>query len=413
MNRPSIVITSLGSASALGADTDSLWRGLLDGRSGLTAMTRFPTAPIECRVAAQVIDPAPQPLHPLQPEPRAMRLGLHAAEQAMRSVAERGACDPSMLGVAIGSGVGMADLIEDVCGRSSAGAIASPVAAFRGFSHALTCELIRRTDAQGPVATLSSGCNSGLDAIGLAVDWIRLGKADRVLTGGAEAEITPSFWTAMSAARALCTRFNDRPSIASRPFDIDRGGNIPGEGAACLVIEREHASGAPSPLRPIARILGWAAIGSGTRPPYDPFKPVADPTPMVRAMRAALRDAEIEPRDIGAISANGSASVFYDPLECEAIRMVFGDATPPVFSIKGSLGQTGAVTPALSVTAAALACRDGILPPTVNCERPDPACAADIVRGASRPLARGKAILCNAIGFGGQYYASMVVAPFG
>jgi 3-oxoacyl-[acyl-carrier-protein] synthase II len=408
MNNPSILITGLGSASALGADTETLWRGLLAGQSGLSTMDRFAVQAGQCRVAAQVSTPMHQALHPLQPEPRAMQLGLHAAAEAMPRTAPSG--DPDRLGVVIGSGVGMADLVEDLCSRSASRTPTSPVAAFRGFSHSLTCELVRRSDARGPVATVSSGCNSGLDAIGLAVDWIRLGKADRVLAGGAEAEITPSFWAAMSAARALSTRFNDRPSIASRPFDVDRGGNIAGEGAACMVLEREDERDHLTQPRPIARILGWAALGSGTRPPYDPFHPVADPTPMVRAMRAALRDANIAPSDIGGISANGSASVFYDPLECEAIRLLFGDDAPPVFSIKGGLGQTGAVTPALSVTTAALACRDGLLPPTVNCDRPDPACAVDIVRGAPRPIPSGKAILCNAIGFGGQYYASMVIA---
>jgi 3-oxoacyl-[acyl-carrier-protein] synthase II len=259
------------------------------------------------------------------------------------------------------------------------------------------------------MATLTSGCNSGLDALGLALDWIRLGRADVALVGGVEAELTPSFLAMMSAARALATRFNDRPSAASRPFDTARDGNVPGEGAAFLVLE-SPAHAARRRARARARLCGSACRAVGAREPYDPFRPLFDPAPMVRTLRAALADAAVAPAQLSAVSANGSSSVFYDVVEAAAIVELLGERARevPVHSIKSTLGQTGAVTPALQAIAAALSLEHGVLPPTMNVDELDPRCRLAIVRGEPRraPL---ELVLANAIGFGGFYYGALVL----
>src|SRR5262249_38928992 len=232
---------------------------------------------------------------------------------------------------------------------------------------AAACEVASQLDIQGPIATLSSGCNSGMDALGVALDWIRAGRTDVVMVGGTEAELSPVFLHMMTAARALAVRYNKTPESASRPFDVGRDGNIPGEGAGFLVLEApEFAERRKARVR--ARLCGFASRAVGRRAPYDPFNPIFNPAPMVRTMRAALGEAGIDAARVSAVSANGSASVFYDPLEAIAIRELFGEAADrvPVHSVKSMLGQTGAATPALQAIAAVLSLERGCLPPTTN-----------------------------------------------
>jgi 3-oxoacyl-[acyl-carrier-protein] synthase II len=213
----------------------------------------------------------------------------------------------------------------------------------------------------------------------------------------------------MGAARALAVQHNASPESASRPFDQRRDGNVPGEGAAFLVLEsEEHAARRHARVR--ATLCGYASRAAGDRPAYDPFNPAFLPEPMIRTIRGALADAGIAPRDISAVSANGSSSVFYDVVESAALTEVFGsDASRvPVHSIKASLGQTGAVTPALQAIAAVLTVEHGLIPPTRNVDEIDPRCPLAIVRG--EPLARPvEHVLANAIGFGGYYFSAFVV----
>jgi 3-oxoacyl-[acyl-carrier-protein] synthase II len=258
------------------------------------------------------------------------------------------------------------------------------------------------------VQTVSTGCNSGADAIGLALDWIRLGRCDAVLCGGTEAEINRSFYGGMTAARALTTKFNDAPEAASRPFDTKRDGNAPGEGAGFLVIESvEHAEKRNAKIR--AKLLGFANCATGTRPAYDPFNPVFDIQPLLRTMRTALEDAGVQANGISSVSANGSSSVFYDPLEAQAICELLEEKSNsvPVYSIKGALGQTGAVTPALQAIAAVLSIENKILPPTVNVAEQDARCQINLVKNSAVEF-ESEIVLTNAIGFGGFYYATTV-----
>ena len=212
----------------------------------------------------------------------------------------------------------------------------------------------------------------------------------------------------MTAARALTTKFNDNPQAASRPFDTKRDGNAPGEGAGFLILESiEHAEKRKAKIR--ARVSGFANCAAGTRPAYDPFNPIFDTAPMLRTMRTALKDAGLAPEEISAVSANGSSSVFYDPLEAKAICELLGESASkiPVHSIKGALGQTGAVTPALQAIAAALSIENGVLPPTVNTAEQDSRCEIYLIANTAQEFSV-KTILTNAIGFGGFYYASTI-----
>lgn len=404
--REGAAITGLGPVSALGIGADNFWRALLEGRSGFRQLTRCDSPRRGCAVAAEVEEVEPLPLDGISPIPRAVQLAQLAARLAWEDAKLE--IDPARVGVVVGCGIGNIDLIESAMGSIQRGQRLSPITGFRSFTHAAACEIAREFDLRGPIQTVTSGCNSGADALGLALDWIRLERADAVIVGGTEAELSRGFLEVMTAARALTSRYNGSPKEASRPFDSNRDGNVPGEGAAFLVIENtEHAR--RSNARIHAHIKGFANRAAGARPPYDPFNPVFDSTPMRDAMASALADAGINASDVSAISANGSSSVFYDPLEADAINHLMGDRVryTPVYSIKGALGQTGAVTPALQAIAAALSLRNDVIPHTINTEAIDPRCPLFVVR--DKPLsAPVNYVLANAIGFGGFYYASMV-----
>jgi len=405
------VVTGVGPVTALGNGADVFFDALVAGRSGTGPLTRLAPLKRGCAVAAEVADPPARGHDRRAPMPRGVELALVAARLAAADAdldsARGNARD--RIGVVVGTGLGNLDLIEAALADDQAGSRLAPATAFRTFAHAAACEIASELDLRGPVATVTSGCNAGADAIGLAVDWLRLGRADAVVVGGTEAELNRAFLTAMTAARALAVRHNPRPGAASRPFDVDRDGNVPGEGAGFLVLETaEHAARRGARAR--GRVLGYASRASGQRRPYDPFDPVLDAAPMVRALRAGLDDAGVAAGGLAAVSANGSSSVAYDLLEADALAEVLGPTIGdvPVWSMKGALGQTGAVTSALQVVAAVLSAERRLLPPTINVEHVDPRVKLSLVRGAPRPLGDG-AILCNAIGFGGYYYSALVV----
>ena len=169
----------------------------------------------------------------------------------------------------------------------------------------------------------------------------------------------------------------------------------------------EHARKRAAKVR--AKLLGYSSCSAGNRPPYDPFNPVFDTAPMLRTMRSALKDAEITAQDVSFVSANGSGSVFYDPLEAQAINELLENRIKevPVYSIKGALGQTGAVTPALQAIAAVLSIENDTIPPTCNVDELDPKCSINLVRGKSKRHP-SKYVLANSIGFGGFYYSSLM-----
>lgn len=411
MKQGSAAITGLGVATALGSSVEEFWQNLLAGESGFRAVENIRLPKRGCRIAAEVLTPPRKEIDSINPVPRAVELALFAARQAWADAGfDDEEIDRTRVGVVVGTGIGNQDLTEFAFEKLQSGERLSPLAAFRGFAHSAACEITCEFDLRGAVQTVTSGCNSGADAIGLALDWIRLGRCDAVLVGGIEAEINQTFYGAMTAARALTTQFNDNPTAASRPFDTERGGNAPGEGAGFLVLESmEYARKRAAKIR--AKLMGYSSCSAGTRPPYDPFNPVFDTAPMLRTMQTALKDAEITAQDVSFISANGSGSVFYDPLEAQALTELLENRIMdvPIYSMKGALGQTGAVTPALQAIAAVLSIENGTIPPTCNVDNLDPKCSINLVRGESKRHP-SKYVLANSIGFGGFYYSSLVFA---
>lgn len=388
-------VTGAGVASAYGVGVEAFWNGLL---SGVSATTGFdPGVPgCRCRVAAQVPVPAPV-LGGDHLEHRSLQLARLALADALQG---RPLQEPERVGLVVGSGLGPLDL-SMLLGEQLAGAAPlSPLSAFQGFAHSVACNLASQFDVRGPVLTVSSGCNSGAEAIGVGLDWLRSGRVDVALVGGVEAELNPLFLASMSACRALVTSHNSNPGGASRPFDMERGGNVPGEGAAFVVLENRRDVA-------LAELSGYANSAVGNRRAYNPFDPVFDTSAMRRNWTLAVADSR-RAEKIGLVSANGSSSVFYDKLEGLSLGEDPLTQHIPVFSIKGHLGQTGAVTPVLQLVSAALAQAQRKFPGTLNCDQIEP-CLSEMPLIRSVEETPSGTILCNSIGFGGFYYSSFLV----
>jgi 3-oxoacyl-[acyl-carrier-protein] synthase II len=327
-------------------------------------------------------------------------LALHDAE------IDLDACDADRLGVFVGTSIGNLDVIMGLRERVTTLADVPPHAAFHCFNHSAACVLSSFFNIRGPVHTTTSGCNSGIDAVGQAMRLIQAGAVDAMLVVGTDCELVPEVLAALNASGSLATRFNDEPERASRPFDRARDGNVIGEGAAALLLESEtHARRRGA--RVYARVAGYRVASAGQNRQYSHDRPELDPRPSVRALRGAIAEAGWRAEEVGLVNANGSASVLYDKLEGMALGEVFGAALPHVRvqSQKSMLGQHGAGSSALQAVAACLAIRRGAVPPTINHEDPDPECGPLRVVTTAEPFSPER-VLVHAIGLGGFYYSA-------
>ena len=409
-SRPSAVVTGIGPVSALGIGRNDFYQGLLEGRSGFGPITLCDDSRSPSKVAAEVKDFkmadfvengrvierwAPRPV---QFALAAAVLALHDAELALESV------DPDRLGLIVGTGVGNTIHTLRICARWNEGGNMGTAAAFTNIHHSAACVLSSFLDIRGVATTVSTGCNSGIDALGQAVRMIQSGAADAVLVVGVDCEVEPEILAALNSSGSLSTKYNDHPASASRPFDPDRDGNVCGEGAGALLIENE-ASAIKRNARIYARVAGYhmASAGGGRRYSHD--SPDLNPEPCIRALRAAIKDAGWTPDQVDLVNANGSSSKMYDALEAKAIASVMPGADVPVHSIKSMLGQHGAGSSAFQCMAACLTLRREIAPPTANHVSLDPACEG--IRVLTQPLISDfERVLVHSIGLGGFYYSS-------
>jgi 3-oxoacyl-[acyl-carrier-protein] synthase II len=245
-----------------------------------------------------------------------------------------------------------------------------------------------RLGCNGPRTTLSNACSSGANAVGLAVDWLRRGRATRVLAGGHDS-------LGLSSLAGLSILRTISPDIC-RPFDLHRNGTIFGEGAGILLLETEEAARARG-AKIYARVLGWAVNNNA----YHLTAPDKDGAGLQRVMEAALRDAELSPAQVDYINAHGTGTQFNDLAETQAIERVLAGRSIPVSSIKAATSHTMAAAGALEIIATARALQESLLPPTLNYETPDPNCALDYVPNAARQQ-EIRVALSNSSGIGGN-----------
>jgi len=410
-SRPAVAITGIGAVSPFGVGRERFWNAILAGQSGVTAFEGVDERHWSTRVAARVSDDAIAVAeaslngHYLGSEGRAdpkryakvSRIAVLAAREALE---DTGLGPDHDIGVVVGSGAGGIDVAERQYGDFYSGDFhrVSPYAIPVSIVGIVSSEISIALGLRGPSHVVSTGCTSSTDAVGYAAGLIRQGEAEVVLTGGADACATPGMLFGFGRMRATSTHFNDRPALASRPFDRDRDGFVLGEGAWILALERLDRARARG-----ARIYATVEGYGSTCDAYHRVQMDPDGAEIVRCMQIALERAGRVPEDIGYVSFHGTSTVLNDAVESRCVRQVFGRHADrlPGSSIKSMIGHPQGASGAAGIAASAMAFAEGRLPPTINLTTPDPSCDLDYIPGEARRASPAFA-LCNCLGFGSK-----------
>jgi 3-oxoacyl-[acyl-carrier-protein] synthase II len=394
----------MGAITPVGNDVATTWRSLIEGKSGTAPITKFDAAKFPVRFAAEVKGFNPLDFMDRKEAKRADQYTQYAvagARQAMTNanLVERNGMDPDRIGVIIGSGIGGLKSFEeqhDVYRERGVGKI-SPFFIPMFIADIAAGIVSMMFNAKGPNYATVSACATSAHAIGDAYRTIQYGDADVMITGGAEATVTPMAIGGFANMKALSER-NDSPETASRPFDATRDGFVMGEGAGILILEElEHALRRGATI--YAEIVGYGATGDA----YHLTAPAPDGEGAQRAMKRALKDAGLEPKDIQYINAHGTSTPANDFNETRAIKAVFGDEAKNVnvSSTKSATGHMLGAAGAVEAIVSSMVVGTGIIPPTINYHTPDP--ELDLNYTANTSVKRDvNAVLSNSFGFGGH-----------
>ncbi|MCU1451460.1 MAG: beta-ketoacyl-ACP synthase [Acidimicrobiales bacterium] len=407
MTTSTVVVTGMGVKTPAGCDLETFWQTLLAGRSTAGPIIGFDTSDHPVTFACEVRDFDPEPYLGVKEARRADRvaqLGFAAAADALADAGDLDT-DPARCAVVAGTGVGGLQTLEaqERVFLERGAERVSPFFVPMMMPNAAAALVAMRSGFTGPNICVTTACAAGAHAIGEAARLVRDGSADVVVAGGAEAAVTPVALAAFWRMGALSGRSDD-PTRAARPFDVDRDGFVMGEGAAFVVLESlEHA------LTRGARIWGEVA-GYGRN--CDAFH-ITAPSPSgagaAACMQTALEDAGVGPDGVSHVNAHGTSTPLNDEAEASAIVKVFGENGVAVTGTKGVTGHLVGAAGAAEAVASLLALNYGLIPPTANHERTDPALAVDVVAGEPRPAPAGP-VLSNSFGFGG-HNASLVLTP--
>jgi 3-oxoacyl-[acyl-carrier-protein] synthase II len=397
------VVTGMGAVTPIGNDTATFWSNLVAGVSGVAPITLYDAANEEVKIAAEVkgFDPATwMDFKQARRMSRFSQLAVAAAamaiEDARLEITDANRDDIAVVVNTGGGGIGDVALGERVF-LEQGGRRVSPFMVPMLSPSMAACQISIQNKLRGPVVTSVAACASAVQAFVEAQRLIEHGDVDVAITGGTESAILPVAFAALANMGALSKR-NDTPEKASRPFDANRDGFVFGEAAGVLVIEAaEHAE------RRGATILAEVAGGALTGDAFHISAP--DPTGYgaTLAMKRALRDAAVSPEEVDYIAAHGTSTPLNDATETRAIHAAFGEHAKrvAVSSNKSMVGHTLGAAGAISALAATLAIRDGVIPPTINYETPDPDCDLDYVPNVAR-TAPVRVAIVNGFGFGGQ-----------
>jgi len=403
-----VVVTGLGMITPLGATVEKTWEGIVAGRSGIGPITRFDTTGLETTIAGEVRDFEPTDYMDRKEIRRADRfaqLAVAVAGQALKDASiEITPENAPRIGVAFGSGIGgVSTLVDNVLSHAKDPKKVSAFLIPMMILDMAAGEIAMKYGAKGPNMAHISACASSAHAIGEATDTIRRGQADVMLAGGSESGLIKIAIAAFNQARALSTR-NDAPEKASRPFDRDRDGFVFSEASGCLVLEELDRAKARG-----AKILGEVIGYGATADAHHVTAPAEGGEGIVRAMRMALEDAGLSPADVSYINAHGTSTQANDSAESAAIKTTFGKRAYEiaVSSTKSMTGHTLGAAGAIEAIFCLLGMRDGVLPPTINQENPDPVCDLDYVPNTARK-AKFDVAMSNSMGFGG-HNASLVL----
>jgi 3-oxoacyl-[acyl-carrier-protein] synthase II len=397
-----VAVTGLGAVTPIGGDAKSTWQAAVEGRSGIDFIRSFDASGFPVRIAAEVkdFDPSTVASHKeARKLDRYVLLSLGAAREAVADAKLEGAYDPARVGILFGSAIGgFLGVMEQAEVLRERGADrVTPTFIPSVLVDAASGQLAISFGFRGPNYAPVSACATGSTAIGEAAELIKRGDADAALAGGAEACMHPLILAGFCAMRGLVAEETDPPR-ASRPFDATRAGFVMGEGACVLVLE--ELEGARKRGAPIyAEILSYGASNDA----HHMAQPDPESVGVAEMMRQALQRADIDPQRVGYINAHGTSTPLGDAAETKAIKDVFGAhayelAVSSTKSVTGHcLGAAGAIEAMMCV----LAIHNGVLPPTINYEHPDPVCDLDYVPNTARE-ARIDVALSNAMGLGGH-----------
>jgi 3-oxoacyl-[acyl-carrier-protein] synthase II len=398
-----VVVTGLGAVTSIGHDVPSFWSGLIAGKIGVDRVTLFDPSAFACQIGAEVRNwDVNQLMDPKEARrnDRYTHFGFVAAKQAVAdSGIDMAKEDGDRVGVIIGSGIGGMHTYETQLrilyerGPRKVSPFTIPSLIGNMCSGLVAIEY----GARGPNFGMVSACATGTHSLGEAAHAIRRGDADVMFAGGSEAAITPFAYASFCSMKAMSTR-NDQPRSASRPFDKNRDGFIMGEGAGILVLEsHEHAKARGA--RIYCELAGYAA----TCDAYHITQPDPEGKGLSMAMRRALSSAGAAPESVDYINAHGTSTPYNDKFETLAIKKVFGDHaySVPVSSTKSMTGHLLGAAGGIESVVCVKAIEQGVVPPTMNLEEPDPDCDLDYVPNKARSL-KVRTVLSNNLGFGGQ-----------
>ncbi|MGA3305946.1 MAG: beta-ketoacyl-ACP synthase II [Stellaceae bacterium] len=415
-----VVVTGFGMVTPLGVGSESVWKRLLDGQSGIRSIQNFDVSDLPAKIAGQVprgetasgafnaddwVPPKEQ-----RKMDEFIVYALAAAEQAVRDADWKptDAEEKERTGVMIGSGIGgLPGITEGALTLHEKGPRRlSPFFIPSNLINLASGHVSIRYGFSGPNHAVVTACSTGAHAIGDAARLIMWDDADVMVAGGTEAAVCRIGIAGFAAARALSTGFNDEPHRASRPWDVKRDGFVMGEGAGIVVLEElDHAKKRGAKI--YAEVIGYGMSGDA----YHITAPTPDGNGAFRAMRNALKRAQLNPDQIDYINAHGTSTPLGDEIELGAVKRLFGDAAYKVSmsSTKSSIGHLLGAAGSVEAIFAILAMRDSVVPPTLNLENPSPGCDIDLVplKAKERPV---RFALSNSFGFGGTN-ASLVFGP--
>ena len=401
--RRRVVVTGLGAITPLGLTADEFWQNLLAGQSGIGPMTLCDPTDYPCQIAGQADDFNPTDYIGNREARRMARFSQLAVAAAMQAVDDAGlditSEDPYRVGVLLGNGNGGFPTLEENCRilADRGGMRMSPFFFPMVLPNMAAANVSQYVGARGYNSTATTACAASNNAIGEALQAIRHGLADVMLAGGAEAGISQFGLAGFAVMRALSTR-NDEPQRASRPFDAERDGFVPAEGAGVLILEeRERAIARGASI--LCELSGFGATSDAGHL----VQPQESGASAARAMSNAISDAGLQPSDVDYINAHGTSTPLNDAVETVAIKRLFGDDAYriPVSSTKSMIGHSLGASGALEAVACVRTIVDRKIHPTVNYEHPDPECDLDYVPNVARSAVISTA-LSNAFGFGGQ-----------
>jgi 3-oxoacyl-[acyl-carrier-protein] synthase II len=398
-----VVVTGLGVVSPLGSDVETFWRRLIAGESGIGRVTRFDLTGYATTIAGEVQGFRAEDYLDKKEVRRADLFVQYAIGAAVQAVTQAGVSpetvDPTRYGVIVGSGIGGIATLEDqhrTLLEKGPGRV-SPFFIPMMISDMASGQISIQLGAKGPNYCTVSACASGAHAVGDAMRHIQNDEADVMITGGAEAPVTPVSFAGFCSMKAMSTR-NDEPERASRPFDSLRDGFVMGEGAGIVVLEElEHAKRRGAAI--FAEIVGYGATGDA----HHMTAPAPEGEGAARAMRAAIADSGLPLESFGYLNAHGTSTPLNDKFETQAIKSVLGDhaRTIAVSSTKSMTGHLLGAAGGLETVICVLALKRKTLPPTINYDNPDPDCDLDYVPNTARTV-EVQAALSNSLGFGGH-----------